>query len=44
MVIEDDQAVVAALEEYVGQLQRVPRRYRDLARAAETRVVIQIKI
>ncbi len=43
-VIEDDPGVVAALTAYVRQLRRVPRRYRDLAQAAQTRVIVQVKI
>jgi hypothetical protein len=43
-VIEDDQGVVKALSTYVAQLPRVPRRYRDIAQAAQTRVMVQVKL
>ena len=43
-VTEDDPGMVAALTAYVGQLSRVPRRYRDIAEAAQTRVIVQVDL
>ena len=43
-VVEDGPDVLASLTEYVRRLPRVPRRYRDLAEAASTRVIVQVKL
>jgi hypothetical protein len=43
-LIEGRQDVLAALAEYVNELPRVPRRYRDLEQAVQSRVVIHVKL
>lgn len=43
-VTEDDQGVVTVMTSYVAQLPRVPRRYRDIPQAAQTRVMVQVKL
>ena len=43
-VIQDDRGVRDALAAYVDTLSKVPRRLRDIAQAAQTRVVVQVKL
>lgn len=43
-VIEDDNEVAAALAAAFQGVRRPPRRYRDVAAAAKTRVVVQVRL